>query len=95
MHRETLENLGRSPATEKHKRIVLAMLGLEGLNTQDKAKRFMAATGHHLEDVMATYHPPGVAERRLAFNTQWAFRQLWKKYGVELHQQCVHDCRRC
>ena len=45
-----LKILGRSPATEKHKRIVLTMEGLEGPNTQDKAERFMAATGHHLED---------------------------------------------
>ena len=50
MLRETLENLGRSPATEKHKRIVLMMEGLEGPNTQDQAGRLMAETGHHLED---------------------------------------------
>ena len=25
---------------------------------------------------------------------QWAFQQLWKKQGVELHQQCIHNCRR-
>ena len=24
-----------------------------------------------------------------SFNTQWAFRQLWKKHG----EQCVHHCR--
>ena len=40
---------------------MLAMEGLEGPNTQDKAERFMAETGHHLVDVMDTYHPPGVA----------------------------------
>ena len=56
-----LKNLGRSPATEKLKRNVLTMEGLEGPNTQDKAERFMAATGHHLEDLMATYHPLGIA----------------------------------
>ena len=32
-----------------------------GPNTQDKADGFMVATGHHLEDVMATCHPPGIA----------------------------------
>ena len=42
--RETLENLGRSLATEKHKRSGLTMEGLEGPNTQDKAERF-----YHLE----------------------------------------------
>ena len=45
----------------KHKRIVLMMKGLEAQNTQDKAERFMAADGHHLEDVVATCHPPGIA----------------------------------
>ena len=50
LHRETLENFGCSPATEKHKRTVLTMEGLESPNTQDKAERFMAWTGHHLED---------------------------------------------
>ena len=48
------ENLGRSRSAEKHMRIVLMMKGLEGPNTQDKAERFMVATGHYLEDVMAT-----------------------------------------
>ena len=33
-----------------------------GPNTQDEAERFMVATGHHLEDVIATCHPPGIAE---------------------------------
>ena len=32
-----------------------------GPNTQDKAERFTAATGHHLEDVMATCHTLGIA----------------------------------
>ena len=50
---------GRSLSAEKLKRIVLPMEAREGPNTQDKAERFMAATGHHLEDMMATCHPPG------------------------------------
>ena len=37
LHRETLENLGRSPAAEKHMRMVLAM------------DRLVAATGHLLQ----------------------------------------------
>ena len=57
----TLENLGRSRSTEKHMRIVLMLEGLEGLNTTDKSERFMAATGHHLEDVMATRRTTGIA----------------------------------
>ena len=36
VHQETLENLGGSLPTGKHKRIVLTMEGLEGPNTQDK-----------------------------------------------------------
>ena len=48
--RETLENLGRSRSTEKYIRLMLTMEGFEGPNTQDKAERFMAWTGHHLED---------------------------------------------
>ena len=65
------------------------MESLEGPNTQDEAERFMAATGHHLEDVMATCHPPGVAEEVgcAASITQWAFRQFRMKQGVELHQR--------
>merc|ERR1712136_553714 len=79
MLRETLENLGRSPSAEKHMRIVLAMEAREGPNTRDKAERLMAATGHLFEDMMATYHPPGIAGKVAgkSSNTQWAFRQLW------------------
>ena len=52
--------------------------------------------------------PSDSAEGHLSVDSTWccwrgrwqiipyelAFRQLWKKSGVELHQQCVHDCRR-
>ena len=38
--------------------IVLAREAREGPNTQVQAGRFMAETGHHLEDVMANCHPP-------------------------------------
>ena len=75
--RETLGDIGRSPATEKHMRIVLAM------------ERLVAATGHLFEEMMATYHSLGIAGMVAgkSSNTQWAFRQLWKKCGVELHQR--------
>ena len=38
---------------------------------------------------MATFHPPGIAGKVAGKspNTQWAFRQLWKQYGVQLHQR--------
>ena len=51
------------------------------------------------EDVMATCHPPRIAEEVdcASPNTQFAFRKLWKKCGVELYrsspQQCVHGRR--
>ena len=41
------------------------------------------------EDVMATCHPPRIAEEVdcASPNTQFAFRKLWKKCVVELHQR--------
>ena len=42
----------------QHMCIVLAREAREGPNTQGQAGRFMAVTGHHLEDVMANCHPP-------------------------------------
>ena len=76
LHRETLENLGRSPSAEKHMRMVLALECFEGPNTQGKAERFMAATGHHLEEMMANYHSLGNAGTVAgkSSNTQWACR---------------------
>ena len=43
-------------------RIVLAMEAREGPDPEDKAEFLMAATGHLLEDLMATYHPPGIPD---------------------------------
>ena len=58
---------------------VLAMEAREGPNTQDRAEHLTAATGHTFEDVMTTYHPPGIAGQvaGTSSNTQSAFRQLW------------------
>ena len=42
-------------------RMVLAMEGLEGPNTQVQAERFMSVTGHHLEVMMVTCHLLGFA----------------------------------
>ena len=96
MLRETLEDLGCYLSEEKHVRIVLAMEGLEGPNTQDKAERFMAVR-QLFEDTIATCHPHGVLHRRLANHCQhqWAFQQLWKKIRCGLRRQCAHDFRRC
>ena len=38
LHRETLENLGRSPSAQKHMRIVLAMEAREGPNTSRQSR---------------------------------------------------------
>ena len=81
-------NVVRSPSAEKHGRIVLTMEALECPNTQVQAEHLMAVSGHLFEDIMATFHPPGITGEVAckSSKTQWAFRQLWKKYGVELHQ---------
>ena len=64
-------------------RIVFAKEAREGPIAENKAERLMAATGHHLWDMMATCHQPGVAceVAETSFNTQCTFRQLRKKYG--------------
>ena len=55
--RGILGNLGCSLSAEECIRLMLTMEGLEGPNTQDKAERFMAWTGHHLEDSRPTWVP--------------------------------------
>ena len=42
--------------------MVLAMDTREGPDPEDEAEFLMAATGHLLEDLMATYHPPGIPD---------------------------------
>ena len=98
-----------SPCFEKLLKILAALVqqrntstlccpvkGCESLNAQDIAVHLTAETGHHFEDVMANCRPLGIAEQvaGTSSNTQSAFRQLWWKYSVDLHQQCVHDGRR-
>ena len=56
-----------------------------GPNTQDKAERFMAATGHHLEDVMATCHTFGIvgeAARKVVQHPLVFFDSSGRKYCV-------------
>ena len=53
MHRESLENLGRTRFSEKHVRLVFAKEARESQYDEFKAERLMAAIGHHLEDVIA------------------------------------------
>ena len=89
MLRETLDNLCYSLVAEKCTRIVLAMEAREGPNTRDKNECLMAATGHLFEEMMATFHPPGVAGgwQARSSNVQRALRQLGKKNGVEHFQR--------
>ena len=59
--------------------MALAMIAREGPTIQDKGECLMAATGHFLEDMTATFHQPGVAggwQAKLS-NIRFAFRQLW------------------
>ena len=51
---------------------------------QEKAERLIATTGQLFEEMMATYHPLDIASKVAGkpSNTQWSFRQLWKKCGV-------------
>ena len=42
----TLKNLGRSPSAERRVHIGVGCKAREGPNTQERAERFMAATGH-------------------------------------------------
>ena len=46
-----------------------------GPNTQDRAEHLTAETGHHLEDVTATCHQPGVVAQVAgnSSNTQCSF----------------------
>ena len=48
----------------------------ESLNTQVRAEHLTAETGHPFEEVIATCHPPGIAEQvaRNSSDTQSAFR---------------------
>ena len=80
MHRETLEDIGRSSLAEVHTSIALALKAREGPFTQETAVCLMVATGHPFENMTATYHQPSIAGDVAgpSSNTQWAFQQLWR-----------------
>ena len=82
---------------------VLAVEAREGPSNQDRAGRLVAATGHLLQDMTATYHPYGIAGEVAC--TQWAFPTALEEMRTsparpqecvhgemltQLHQQCVH-----
>ena len=63
--------------------LVLTVKGPEGfLNTQDKARRPIAAVGHYHEDMMAPYHPPVISG------------EVSRTSSPAQAQQRVHDGRR-
>ena len=80
-------------------RIVLATEAREGPNTQDKAERLMAETGHLFEEMVATIHPLGVAGgwQAKSSNVQAGLtRALEEKLCGTFPvrpQQCVHGGR--
>ena len=76
----------------RHMCIVLAMEAREGPDPEDKAEFLMAATGHLLEDLMATYHPPGIPDEVACKPSHTS--GPYDSFG-RLHQQCVHDPWRC
>ena len=75
---------GRSPFAVKHASVAFTFEARELPNTQDKAGRPVAAIGHYHEDMMATYHPPGIAEELDCTSSviQLAFQQLRVKHTL-------------
>ena len=63
--------------------MVLTERARKGLSTQDKAGRPVAAVGHYHEDMMAAYHPPGIAA------------EVARASSPAQTQQRVHEGRRC
>ena len=92
MSRVTLGNLGRSLSAEKQRLYRVGHRGPSGSkhSRQSRASHggdwppFRGPDGHW----SLTWYAGNVAET--SPNTQCAFRQLWKKFGLEVHQQCVH-----
>ena len=52
----------RSRSVGKRVHILWSLEASENLNTQDEGDRLTTATGNLFEDMMTTYHPPGVDE---------------------------------
>ena len=74
-------------------RIVLGREAREGPYTQDQARRLIAETGHHLEDMI----PPVI--HLIFWRDGWQIIQLSRRNTVlplpARPQQCVHDCWKC
>ena len=58
--------------------LLLIFVGFESLNTQDKVKRHMAVSVRLFQGVMATCHPPGIADS--SFGTETSHTLLLPNY---------------
>ena len=78
-------------SAEKSMCFELSLEAREGQNAQDKAERLMAATGHLLEDKMATCHPPGIAgEAAETVCLPTALEEISGGTSPARPQQCIH-----
>ena len=88
---------GHSPFAVEHASIPFAFEARERPSTQDKAGRPVAAIGHCHEDMMATYHPPGIAEEvdgkssAIYSVPSDSFEGIRGETSSAQPQQCVHD----
>ena len=63
---------------------------------QQMAMQFVGqGSGQDMSGYIGGPHSLGIASKVAgkSSNTQWSFHQLWRKEGVELHQQNVHQQR--
>lgn len=88
MLQKTVENIGRSAMARDSIRVVLAMEAREGVSGQQKANRIIANTSHLFADMMAAYHPEGIAGEIAgkSSNTQWAYRAACQRWGALLER---------
>lgn len=86
MLQHTLENLGRSPIASHSMYVVLAMEEREGQNGKSKAERLMENMSHLFADMMAAYHPDGLAGELAgkSSNTQWGFKAAMQRWDQTL-----------
>ena len=88
---------GHSPSAVEHASIPFAFKAHERPSTQDKARRPVAAIGHDHNDMLATYHPPGIAEEVDGTSSAIysvpsdSFEGIRGETSSARPQQCVHD----
>jgi len=80
----TIMNLASNSMLAKfHMVVVIACEAREGQEVRDKAERLIAKHSGHFKDMIASFHPSGIANevKGKSSNTQWAFRECQKYYG--------------